>query len=194
MNPRFPPLTGALIALCVLASAPLLMGSEAALAPLLIGLPGSPMFAQVLAGELWRVLTPIFLHFGILHIVFNMMWLWDLGGALEKTRGPVFMGLFVAATGIASNLVQYVITGSPLFGGMSGVVYALLGFVWMQGRFNPASGLALHKNTVVMMLVWYVICWTGLVGPIANWAHTAGLAIGVAWGFVDRGRPRLART
>lgn len=187
-----PLLTVTLIAASALASLPLLTGSEAAIAPLIIGLPGSPPFAQIASGEVWRLVTPIFLHFGILHIVFNMMWLWDLGGAIERTRGGLFAGLFVALTGIASNIAQYLITGSPLFGGMSGVVYALLGFVWIQGRVNPASGLALHKNTVVMMLVWYVLCWTGLVGPIANWAHTAGLLIGVAWGFVDRGRPRAA--
>ncbi|MGZ5098846.1 MAG: rhomboid family intramembrane serine protease [Usitatibacter sp.] len=182
-----------LIVLSVLASAPTLLGGgNVVLAQLLIATPGSPEFAEILGGQVWRLLTPIFLHFGILHILFNMMWLWDLGRALEMLKGRTFLGLFVVVSGIVSNVAQYAITGSPLFGGMSGVVYGFLGYVWMQGRFNPRFGMALHQSTVVMMLVWYVLCWTGLLGPIANWGHTAGLAIGVAWGFLDRGQSRRA--
>jgi GlpG protein len=189
--PRPPFLTLTLIVLSVAASLPSVLGSSgAALVPLLIGTPGSPLFADILDGEVWRLVTPIFVHFGILHILFNMMWLWDLGRSLEWLKGPLFLGLFVAVSGIASNLAQYAITRSPTFGGMSGVVYALLGYVWMQGRHNRAFGIALHQSTVIMMIAWFVLCWTGILGPIANWAHTAGLLIGVAWGLIDRGAPR----
>lgn len=194
IRPRggLPVLTGMLILLSVLASLPTLLGSgEGVLAPLLIANPGSPAFADILGGEAWRLITPIFVHFGILHILFNMMWLWDLGGAIEKARGVLFLGMFVAVAGVASNIAQYSIAGSPLFGGMSGVVYALLGYVWMQSRFNRTFPIALHPSTVVMMLAWYALCWTGLLGPIANWAHTAGLLIGVAWGYLDRSPRRL---
>jgi GlpG protein len=192
-RPNTPVLTVTLIVLSVVASLPTLMGGAGAPAPLLIATPGSPGFAEVLSGEVWRLITPIFVHFGILHLLFNMMWLWDLGRTLELAKGRVFLATFVAATGILANVAQYAIAQSPNFGGMSGVVYALLGYVWMQGRVNPGYGIALHQQTVIMMLVWYVLCWTGLVGPIANWAHTAGLVLGVAWGFFDRSSPRRAR-
>jgi GlpG protein len=184
-RPGAPVLTIALIALSVVASLPSLMGGGG-LAPLLIATPGSPGFEEILSGQVWRLITPIFVHFGILHLLFNMMWLWDLGRTVELIRGRVFFGVFVLVSGVISNVAQFAITGSPGFGGMSGVVYALLGYVWMQGRFNPSLGIALHPQTVVMMLVWYVLCWTGLMGPIANWAHTAGLLIGVVWGALQR--------
>ena len=186
VSPRAPQVTIALIALSVIASLPSLLDPRTVLAPLLINQPGTAFFASISGGELWRLITPIFIHFGFLHILFNMMWMWDLGRALEQIKGAVFLGAFVAATGIASNLAQYGITHNPYFGGMSGVVYALLGYVWMQGRYNPAFGLALHRSTVVMMLVWFVLCWTGLLGPIANWAHTAGLGLGAAWGYLTK--------
>ena len=67
---------------------------------------------------------------------------------------------------------------------MSGVVYGLLGYIWMRAKFDPFSGLFLHKNTVIMMLVWLVLCFTGLLGPIANLAHLFGLLIGMAAGFL----------
>lgn len=153
--------------------------------------PDSGM-VTALSGEYWRFVTPIFLHFGIFHIVFNMLWLWQLGGLFEIrmsretsrfTRNE--FGLFILVVGTLSNLAQYYYQPAYLFGGMSGVVYALLGYFWIQGRFNPSFGLELRRPIVVMMLIWFVICWLGLVGNIANMAHTAGLVLGIGWGFAS---------
>jgi GlpG protein len=178
--------TVALIAACVAVSVASNLGkSGRVILPLLIAEPGTAPFAEVRHGEVWRLVTPMLVHFGVPHIVFNMLWMWDLGRLIELLKGSAFLSLFVLATGIASNVAQYVITGNPLFGGMSGVVYALLAYVWMQGRHNPRFGYVLHKSTVAMMLGWYVLCWTGMLGPIANWAHTAGLALGAAWGYAE---------
>ncbi|MES2102537.1 MAG: rhomboid family intramembrane serine protease [Pseudomonadota bacterium] len=151
---------------------------------------GTRGYQDVMDGQIWRLVTPIFIHFTILHIVFNLMWIWDLGRMIELIKGSVFYGVFVLLVGIASNVMQYSVTQSPYFGGMSGVVYGLLGYVWMQSRYRPGLGFELHKSTVVMMLVWYVVCWTGLLGPIANWAHTGGLLMGVAIGYLNRGEAR----
>lgn len=162
-------------------------------------LTGWTGFEQVQGGEAWRLITPIFLHFGWLHIVFNMFWLYDLGGAIERNRGwPKFLGLVLAAA-IISNIAQAWMDG-PQFGGMSGVVYGLLGYVWMKGRYEPHLRLALAPNTMVYMLVWLVVCMTGVVGPIANTAHVVGLLTGIAigaaptwWRKLRRSRVRLAR-
>ncbi|MDF3037172.1 MAG: hypothetical protein K0S28_2446 [Paucimonas sp.] len=159
--------------------------SEGLFRTLLIGEPEYSGLQQVGNGEIWRLFTPMFLHFGVLHIVFNMLWTWDLGRLIEARRGSVFYGAFVLALSVASNLAQYGKTGSPMFGGMSGVVYGLLGYVWGQGFGRSDLGFALNRSTVVMMLVWYALCWTGLLGPIANWAHTAGLIVGVGWGYIS---------
>lgn len=134
-------------------------------------------------GQVWRLITPIFIHFGIMHLVFNMMWLYDLGNMIEDRKGSWFFGIFVAVAAALSNLVQFLGWG-PVFGGMSGVVYGLLGYVWMKTKYDPNSRLFLHKTTVTMMLGWFLLCWTGLLGPIANGAHTAGLVVGVIWGFL----------
>lgn len=139
---------------------------------------------EIKNGQLWRLLTPIFLHFGLTHILFNMLWLKDLGSVIEHLRGSWFFLLLVSVIAVASNTSQYWVSG-PGFGGMSGVVYGLFGYIWMMARFFPAAGFRLDKNTVVLMMVWLVVCYTGLVGPIANTAHTVGLVVGAVWGFVE---------
>jgi len=181
---ELPRLTSVLIALSLAAALFSRLGySHGALRPLLISIYVNGNLPEIQAGQIWRLLTPIFIHFGLIHLVFNMLWLWDLGTAIERVRSSMLLGALVIVIGVTSNLAQYIATGYPMFGGMSGVVYGLLGFIWMQGRFNRRFGLGLRKPIVIMMLAWFVLCWTGLVGPIANVAHTAGLLIGVVWGI-----------
>jgi GlpG protein len=143
-----------------------------------------------LAGQIWRLVTPIFIHFGLMHLVFNMIWLWDIGLPTERRNGHLFMLCFVLLVGVSANLAQYLLTGYPFFGGMSGVVYGLFGYLWMQGKYNPNFGIALHNRTIAIMLGWFVLCWFGLLGPVANWAHSFGLGVGIAWGYLDAARAR----
>lgn len=138
---------------------------------------------EILGGQLWRLITPIVIHFGILHFVFNMMWLYDLGSTVEQRQGLGRMALLVLVTAVASNLAQFFWAG-PGFGGMSGVVYGLLAYAWVQGNYNPRAGIGLHQHIAIMMLAWFVICWLGLVGNVANMAHTAGLVCGAVLGLV----------
>lgn len=144
---------------------------------------------KITGGEVWRLITPIFIHFGLAHILFNFMALYQLGGLLEGKTGAGFMLAFVLLTAAASNLGQYLVSG-PGFGGMSGVNYALFGYLWIRGRQDPGFGVRLDQTMVVMMIVWFVLCFTGLLGNIANTAHGVGLAAGAAWGWLAAIRAR----
>lgn len=140
---------------------------------------------EVMHGEIWRLFTPIFMHADLakdpLHLIFNMMWLYSLGSMIEARQSSLFLFIFVAVSAAMSNLGQYFQHG-PAFLGMSGVVYALAGYIWMRGKYNPSSGLFLDRQSVVILLIWLVVCYTGLVGPVANTAHVVGLLVGMAWG------------
>ena len=155
----------------------------------------SPGLAEVKGGQVWRLVTPIFLHFSLMHILFNMMALVDLGGLIEMRKGTLRLAGLVLGSAIVSNLAQYASGGwvNPAFGGMSGVIYALFGYVWMKGRHEPAGGLYLSQRTATYMLFWLVFCMTGAVGNIANAAHVAGLAFGVVVGLVPHWRDELRR-
>jgi GlpG protein len=61
----------------------------------------------------------------------------------------------------------------------------LIGYVWIRGRFDRASGLHLDRESVIYSIAWFFLCFTGWVGPIANYAHAGGLLCGMAWGWVS---------
>jgi GlpG protein len=160
-----------------------------AVASLFMSVMPSGGLPEIRHGQIWRLITPIFIHFDILHILFNMLWLRDLGSMIEGRKGSGFFTLLVIGVALASNLAQYFFAG-PIFGGMSGVVYGLLGYVWMRAKFDPASGFFLHPTIVTIMLIWLVVCYTGWLGHVANTAHTAGLLAGGLWGYLGSLRPR----
>jgi GlpG protein len=138
---------------------------------------------EVREGQVWRLLTPIFIHpGGFIHILFNMLWLRDLGTMVERRHSSRYLLLQVVAIGLVSNFSQYLMSG-PRFGGMSGVVFGLLGYIWIRGRLDPRSGFFLPQWIVIMMLAWLLFGFTGIL-PIANTAHTVGLLSGVAWAYL----------
>jgi GlpG protein len=140
--------------------------------------------SEISSGQVWRIITPIFLHFGALHIIFNMLWLHELGGQIEKRKGAGFISLFIVVTAIVSNLTQFKF-GGPMFGGMSGVVYGLLGYVWIKSRFDPGDGLYISQNTALFMLAWFFLCFANVFPGVANWAHAGGLVTGAVWGYIS---------
>jgi GlpG protein len=155
-----------------------------------------PGLTPIVQGQVWRLVTPIFLHFGIWHLLFNMLMLYDLGGAIERRRGPLRYLALVLALAVISNLVQYyfghpMMDGAelkwvhlPNFGGMSGVVYGLFGYIWMKARFQPELGFHIHPRTVTYLIAWFFLCMTGWFGPIANGTHAGGLLAGMLLGYV----------
>lgn len=137
---------------------------------------------EIISGQLWRLITPIFLHFNLLHILFNCMWLHSLGSQIEKKKGTKFFITFILCTAIVSNLSQFLITG-PAFGGMSGVVYGLFGYVWIKSRLDPGDGFYIDPVVAMIMLGFFLVCFTGAFGGVANWAHAGGLIVGLGWGY-----------
>jgi GlpG protein len=147
---------------------------------------------EVRSGQIWRLFTPVLIHFGIAHLLFNMLWLFQLGSMIEALQGRLRLACMVTVIAVVSNLAQYLAADAG-FGGMSGVVYGLFGYVWIKSRFDPGSGFFIDQRSVVLMTVWFVLCFTGLIGPIANYAHAGGLFLGVAWGWISSQWTHLKR-
>jgi GlpG protein len=82
------------------------------------------------------------LHFGILHLAMNGMWYWELGGASNCARAINLLGLTLLFS-LVSNYAQHFTSGPSLFGGLSGVLYGLLGHCWIvpEAGAQPAYRL-----------------------------------------------------
>lgn len=154
--------------------------------------PTRAFLPEVFNGEVWRLFSPIFIHYGPMHLIFNMLFFYQVSSMIEARRSALFLLGFIAVSALFSNVAQYVLHG-PNFGGMSGVLYAMAGYIWIAGKYNPASGLYLDRQTITYLLIWLVVCFTGVIGPVANAAHVAGLLVGMAWGglsaLLSRMRP-----
>ena len=155
--------------------------------------------ASLARGQWWRLVTPIFLHFGLLHLAMNALWYWELGRRIEFRQGGLMLLLLTLVFAAGSNLVQYAWTGPALFGGLSGVLYGLLGHCWLFQWLAPNPAYRMPRGVVAMMLIWLVICLTGVFdllgfGSIANGAHVGGLVLGCLTGLIGGGLARLRRS
>jgi GlpG protein len=158
-----------------------------------------PLFDSYAQREVWRLITPVFLHAGLFHVLFNSMWMWDLGRRVEYLLGPKHFIIFFLITGIASNAAQFLWNPSPFFGGMSGVVYALVGFIAVRQRLAPHPLMAVSPALLGFMLFWLVLCMTGVVdyfmsGSVANAAHFGGLVAGAVYALVTKGMYKQQET
>lgn len=147
-------------------------------------------FDYIKQNQLWRLVTPAFIHFGFLHILFNLLWWKDLANVLEYSKGKVFLLLFTLFVAIISNYFQALMSG-PNFGGLSGVVYGLLSYLWVYKLFNPNSQFGLPKSDMVLMVLWLVFGIFDIFSfKMANWAHGMGMVAGailaVIIGLYDR--------
>lgn len=140
-------------------------------------------------GQWWRLLTPIFMHFGILHLAFNALWYWELGRRIELYSGSLWLLGLTVLFGLVSNLAQWLVSPDVVFGGLSGVLYGLLGYCWIYQMLAPNVFFALPKGVVILMLVWLALGVSGLItlaglGSIANAAHIGGLVAGCIAGGI----------
>jgi GlpG protein len=138
-----------------------------------------------IGNEWWRLLTPAFLHFSVLHIAFNLLWWWELGGIIERMQSGWRLLALTLVIALVSNAAQFLSYGSN-FGGLSAVVYGLLGYLWLYPFADPTAPFRLRGVIVAFMVGWLALGYTGIFNPIfgaiSNNGHLSGLLTGAALG------------
>lgn len=139
--------------------------------------------------EPWRVFTPVFLHFSIAHIVFNAAAMLQIGSWIERLWGLRFYALLCVISGVAGNVLQYSWSESPMFGGLSGIVFGLFTFNGVTQYLNPEKVFPLPKGMYIMLAVWLMAGFTPFIEQIfgvqmGNGAHLGGAVAGAILALV----------
>lgn len=153
------------------------------------------LLVMLQTGQFWRLISPDFIHFSILHLIFNALMIWVLGGQLELRKGSVVLLKLVLFVSVFSNLAQ-LLSSHYLFGGLSGVVYGLFGYTWLWRK--QGADVFMPDAFWNFALIWLVVGFTPLtewlgIGRMANAAHLGGLLAGLAWGWLTLGREKNAK-
>ena len=131
-----------------------------------------------------RMITPAFLHFGLIHLVFNSLWLWYFGRMMEPILKPGRYALVLIWMALACNLAQFLCSDATNFGGLSGVVYGQIGFVWLWQSVLPRSRLRLPPAMIMVFLAALILMEVLASSYIASAAHAGGLVSGMLAGVL----------
>jgi len=189
---QVPILTYLLVALSVvITGASMLGGSQPGSLLYAIGNFGFVSEEQIWNGHIWGLVTSVFIHGGTLHLLFDMLWLVQLGRILERTLPPAIYLLFVVAAAAVGSAIQLLISGQTGIG-MSGVVYALFGLIWAgRGAFSSWRAMATQDN-LRFLIGWGLLCVVATYIPflanlglrVGNGAHGGGFLFGLCIGFL----------
>ncbi|MDA1291310.1 MAG: rhomboid family intramembrane serine protease [Proteobacteria bacterium] len=182
------PVSFSLILACLLVAVLSLLGAESQRVailfyPVLDSSGLLPLLASIDSpAAILRSLSPMLLHFGELHLVFNMMWLWYFGRQLESVQPRWLFIMLILFCSFAGNTAQYLTSGYNNFGGMSGVVYGLVGYTWIVHTFMPRSNLLINNKMFVVFVISLVAMEVFASSWVANAAHLGGLIAGLVVG------------
>jgi membrane associated rhomboid family serine protease len=146
----------------------------------------SPLFetAEIRRGQLWRLVTSIFPHLDILHLVFNLYWLWILGTIAERVYGHLRTALLIFLLAVGSNSLDFALASGGV--GLSGVGYGLFGLLYVLSKYDERFKDSLDSSIVNLFVLWFFFCifMTVIhVFNVANVAHAGGAALGLLIGY-----------
>ena len=144
-----------------------------------------PVRAQDLLTHVWSFWTASFVHYTFVHILTNLC-LWIIFAEQVERDSPLKLTLLCLALAFISNITQWWFV-SANFGGLSGVVFGLFGFVWIKQKSH--SHYYVDPILSILMIGLIVLGFTGLLGKTANFAHLAGLIAGLLFGFISKFLP-----
>ncbi|MEM9588327.1 MAG: rhomboid family intramembrane serine protease [Planctomycetota bacterium] len=144
-------------------------------------------FASMKQGQLWRLITPMLIHGGTFHLLFNMIMMFQLASMLERVHNSWRLLALVVLTQAAAMLLQAglpdwlprELRGSPFAVGASGAVFGLFGFIWIRPKFDGTYPIRISSRNVAILIGWLFVCMTPLIQGIANGAHVGGLLMGM---------------
>jgi tetratricopeptide (TPR) repeat protein len=136
-------------------------------------------------GQWWRLLTSMFVHIGVLHFLFNMWCLWDLGALCESLYGRWTFATVYVITGLSGSLLSVTWRPAGVSAGASGAIFGLAGALiasFYLGKFTAPREVIRGSLRSVLMFAVYNLAFGAISGHTDNAAHIGGLAAGLIMG------------
>ena len=139
--------------------------------------------------QIWRLITPIFLHIGATHLLFNCFALYAFATRAERYFGHIQFIIIYILSGITGSLIKIPTGGSAVSAGASGAIFGIFGalFAFMLMRRKIIEGLSVGTMAIMIIATFamgFVIERTGTMGAIGHWAHFGGLVGGFILGAI----------
>ena len=148
---------------------------------------GSNFGPLTMDGQWWRLFTSTFIHFGILHLAFNMIALYPTGRMVERMYGSLAFLLLYIFSGLVGSIVSLLwhplINSAGASGAIFGVFGGLLVFMLNPKNAVPRSIMNAHRNSTIFFIGFNLFNGFAQTG-IDNGAHIGGLLGGIAIGFL----------
>lgn len=189
VTPKRPPVTTALIAANVLVFLAMIASGLSPISPtpLQVFHWGGNFGPVTEAGQWWRLFTACFLHYGIVHIGFNMWVLYQIGYFTERLfGGPRYLAVYLLA-GVGGNLVGLALHPNAVAAGASGAIFGVYGgllayLLRYRGVVNPRAAKAVSRSVFIFLA--YNLFY-GLADPRTDLtAHIGGLVVGFLAGLL----------
>jgi len=149
----------------------------------LLLLYGAKINQFILQGEIWRFLTPVFLHGSIVHLSFNMYALYSIGPSLERKYGGTSFILLYAISAVFGNVFSFLCSSYVSLGASTAIfgLIAAQGVYIYKNRYLLGSAAKPLLTNVLFLIA--VNLFLGLSPGIDNWGHLGGLVGGFLYAW-----------
>ena len=140
--------------------------------------------AEIRRGQMWRLFTSIFPHLDILHLLFNLYWLWVFGSLIEEVFGHAKTAALIVLFAVGSSSFEFAFALGGV--GLSGVGYGFFGLLWVLSRRDERFRDSIDQRTVVVFVGWFFFCIATTLTHtfvVANIAHGTGAVLGILVGL-----------
>jgi membrane associated rhomboid family serine protease len=140
--------------------------------------------AMIRRGEFWRLATSMFPHIGVLHLIFNIYWLWVFGTLVEQVYGHLKTAALILLFAAGPNALEYAFATGGV--GLSGVCYGLFGLLWVTSTRDERFRDAVDGKTIRLFVGWFFFCiflTAAKIMAVGNIAHGTGAVLGLAIGL-----------
>ena len=202
---RIPPLTMTLLAISIVVSlmtnfmrpakdyklGHTMIDKLSFVSPLAYEKSGHDPAASLRRGEVWRAVTPVFLHGSPVHLAMNMFVLVMLGRITERLVGTpryaLMILLLAALPMLLACLMPPSLDGTPFTVGISGVVYGLAAYLWIVSMQRPELGFRIPTSMIALLLIVVAVGFSGMLPQLrlSNWGHLGGFVVGLALAMVS---------